>query len=800
MKLKFYLSIGLFLSITFAYNISIAQLPQNYANVKVDQLSDSQIKQLIQRANEMGYSELEVGKVVAAQGMKPEEIKLLIARVEKIRNEDASNKNVIEPEEQSDKKNQQTQSDGTLVSKGISDDPEKTKPSSRIFGSELFNNGAISFDPNIRIATPMNYIIGPDDELLLDITGDNEVNYKLKVSPEGTIRIDYVGRISVSGLTVEQAIDKIRAQMARTYPAIRLGRTQLALNLGSIRSIKVIITGEVNKPGTYTISSLSTVFNALYASGGPNDNGSFRKIKVIRNNTVISIVDIYDFLIYGLQTGNVRLQDQDVIYIPVYQKRVDITGEVKRSALFELLPSETLSDAIKFAGGFSDRAYTARIKLFQNTPTERKIIDLALNEYSSYYPKSGDKIFVEPILERFENKIEIAGAVFRPGSFELTKDLTLSQLIKQAEGLREDAFQTRGYIIRENADKTSSLLPFNVAEVLKDGSSSDIVLQRNDNVQISSIFDLKEEYRISIQGEVRNPSSFIYADNLGIKDVVQMAGGFKEGANPSRIEVSRRIFRTDLTQKDAPSSEIFSLSIDSTLHISENEFALKPFDVITVYSTEGYAFQKNVKIEGEVIFPGTYTIKNRSERISDLIKRAGGVTAVAYKNGASLSRSGYSGKLNDKNGIEGSVNVGVDIIGIELEYILKHPYSKRDLLLQEGDIVKIPKELQTVKVSGEVLSPRTVVFKSGKSFDYYINGAGGFTQNAKRRRSYVVFANGAVKATKTSLFFNNYPKIRPGSEIYVPKKQEREKMNTQAWIGLSTGIATLVAIIFSILK
>lgn len=791
----------------------------DYSKVKVDQLSDAQVKQMMQRADEMKYTDAQLEQLMSSQGMAADEVQKLRSRVEKIRVESGSNTT------------RNTNVLGRSVNPAGSDSLVKqgtVKINSRIFGAELFSNGAITFEPDMRMATPKGYVIGPDDQLLLDITGDNLASYKLNVSPEGYINVEYVGRVQVGGLTIEQATNKIRSSMAGTYPALKSGRSQIAINLGNIRSIKVILNGEVNKPGTYTLPSLATVFNALYASGGPNERGSFRNIQVIRNNRIVSTIDVYDFLVNGFQTGNVRLQDQDVIYVPVYQTRVDVQGEVKRSAIFEVLPHETFVDILKFAGGFSDAAYTARIKVLQNTPTERRVVDIPASDFSGYHAKNGDRITVEPILDRYENKVAINGAVFRPGNYELTKGLTLSQLINQAEGLKEDAFMNRGYIMRLNADNTSSILAFNVADVVKPGSESDIALQREDSVNISSIFDLRDEYKVTISGEVRKSGTFGYADNMTVKDLIQMAGGFSEGANPENIEISRRLKSTDLSQKSAPLAEIFKINLDKDLNVSDSAFALQPYDVVIIRSKEGYMPLQQVQIIGEVLQPGTYTIQSKNERISDIIKRAGGLTAFAYSPGASLKRSGSGSpsgfnpvndpeeerirnlnleRLKQKGGQDSTalgnmqeVNMLSDLVGIRLDEILKNPQSKFDLLVENGDIIRVPTILQTVKVTGEVLRPVTVTYQPGKPFSYYINSAGGFTKTALKRRSFVSNPNGSVTGTTKVLFVNNYPLISPGSVISVPQRATKERMSAQGWVGIGTAVASLAAVLVTILK
>lgn len=831
----------------------------SYADVKVDDLTDAQIRQMIQKAESIGYSDAQLEQMAAAQGMPQTEIQKLRVRVQKVRNNQSSNTenktsnpqtgNLNDPNARDarsgriyggdDYNNSQYKSRNpdSLAMNGrslelqrqreIQSMFESLKP--KIFGAELFKNANLTFEPNLRMATPKSYVIGPDDELLVDLTGDNEANYRLPVSPDGTIRLQYVGIVSVGGLSIEQATSKLRSAMAKTYPALRTGRSNIAVNLGNIRGIKVVLTGEVVKPGTYTLPSLATVFNALYASGGPAENGSFRKIQVIRNNRVVSTIDTYDFLVNGIQKGNVRLQDQDVIHVPVYEMRVEVAGEVKRPALFEALRGDNIQDVLNFAGGFNTRAYTGRIKVLQNTEKERRITDIASTEFATYAPKNGDKYIVEEILDRYENRVEITGAVFRPGLYELDKGLTLRALINKAEGLKEDAFLNRGYINRLNMDNTLSLISFDVSKIIA-GTTADIPLQREDKVTISSLFDLRDEYRVMIQGEVRDSGTYEYADNMSLEDLIQMAGGFREGATPNRIEISRRIKNSDAMSASAITAEVFTVNIDQNLKLSDQTFVLKPFDVISVRSSEGYQVQRQVTLEGEVLYPGTYTITRKDERISDLIKRAGGLTPTGYAEGASLKRPGPKPILSEKNknsisnedeeakkflnlkrvqqaGVKDTLSTDVeqkliqsDLVGIELASILKNPRSKGDLIVEDGDVIRVPKQLQTVKVTGEVLNPNNIVFSTGKGFKQYVNGAGGFTSTALRRGAYIKYANGSVESARKFLFFNNYPKVKPGAEILVPKRAVTERLTPQGWIGIGTAVASMAAIIVSLLR
>jgi protein involved in polysaccharide export with SLBB domain len=825
----------------------------NLSQQRVDDLTDTQIRQIMQRAEAIGYTESsQIAQMAVAQGMSEAESQKLVLRIDKIRKEGDNKLNVNGGQNNGGLYNNGFQNNNfsrrTYNNYADSTDTARIRRNNlnnpnlraerdvfgnlipKIFGEDLFkSNNRLTFEPNLRMATPKSYVVGPDDELLVDITGDNEANYQLKVNPEGTIRIQYVGIIAVGGLTIEQASAKIKNMMSRTYPGLRTGRTNVAINLGNIRSIKVSIIGEAVKPGSYTLSSLSTVFNALYASGGPNKNGSFRTIQLIRNNRVVSTVDVYDFLLKGMQQ-NLRLQDQDVINVPVYKTRVEMSGEVKRPALYEVLNTESLQDVISFAGGFTGQAYTANIKVLKNTNKERKIADVNADDFKSYKPSNGDKYIIEAILDRFENRVEIEGAVFRPGKYELEKGLTLKSLIRKADGLKEDAFLNRGYIQRLNIDNSLSLVSFDVQKVLN-GSNPDIPLQREDKITVSSIFDLRDEYKLEIQGEVRRPGIFKYAENTNLESLIQMAGGFKEGATPNRVEISRRVKSSDASSKSSSTAQIFTVDIDKNLKLSGAPFVLQPFDIVFVRSTEGYQVQKNVTVQGEVLYPGTYTIERKDERISDIIKRAGGLTALAFPEGGSLKRPGppkmktqktfadsirqedekvrllnlrrlqrQAGVIDTTSIRQDSVSLRSDFVGIDLSKILKDANSKIDLILQDGDIINIPIELQTVRVSGEVLKPTNIVYKKGKSMRQYINESGGFTYNAHKKRAYIEYANGSIKAAKNFLFFRSYPSVKPGAEIFVPKHPPRDKIGIAGIAGIASALSSVAVILITLLK
>jgi protein involved in polysaccharide export with SLBB domain len=802
---------------------------QNFSNVRVDELTDDQIRQIVKQVENSGLPESQLEQMAAARGMQPSEIQKLRARVEAVKSKssatgatdatikgkDGSQSRSFEGEVEevanADQKKTETEADVALQSL-----------KSKIFGKELFSNAATTFEPNLRLATPLNYVIGTADQLLIDIYGYSEVSYQLTVSPEGTINIPYAGVVPVAGLTVEAATARIKSRLSAIYSGLRTGNTKLSIALGNIRSIKVILTGEVMKPGTYTLPSLATVFNALYSSGGPTDNGSFRNIEIIRNGKKIAALDVYDFLLRGDLKNNVRLQDQDIIRIPTYEKRVEIVGEIKRPAIFEMKAGEDLNDLLGFAGGFTERAYQARIKVLQNTATERRVADIVSDAFGSHQPQSGDKYFVNEILDRFENRVSIQGSVFRPGEYELTPGLTVKQLVEKAEGLKEDAFKSRAFITRLTFDNNTELLSFDLGKVVN-GTAPDISLKREDVISISSIFELREAYQVNIDGEVQRPGAFSFAENMSLEDLIQQAGGFKESATPQRIEISRRVINPDSAaiSSSAKTAEVFQIDVNRDLSIEAAKFILQPFDQVIVRGAPGYETQKLVRIEGEVLYPGSYSITRKDERISDLIRRAGGLTQLAYEKGASLKRDGAMETILDqekedlkllqfkKVQKEAKDTTAVDLenkvarnnfVGIDLERILDKPGRRQDLFLEEGDIISVPKQLQTVRVSGEVLSPNTVVYSKSKGFKQYINNAGGFSQKALRKRSYIIYANGAVKSTKRFLLFNNYPLVTTGAEIFVPKAEEKRKMTAAETIGLVSGMASVGAILLGVMN
>ena len=777
---------------------------KDLSQVKVDQLSDADILKYQQQLKQSGLSEAQAEQLALTKGFPAAEIAKLRQRLAALTVNKVSAAN----------------QDNTTVNSAreevrIENPTEKIQVNPKIFGSELFSTASLSFQPDLKIATPVNYQLGPDDELQIAVYGLQEASFNLTVSPDGTIYIPNVGEIKVSGYTVEEARERIRSRMASIYSSLRSGSSKLSINLGKIRSFRVTILGSA-KPGTYTVSSLSTVFNALYVSGGPGINGSFREIELIRQNKVERKIDLYDFLLTGSEADNVRLQENDIIRIPVYKNRVEIAGEMKRPGIFEMLPGETLIDLLRFASGFTDNAYKASIKVIQLTDKEKRVQDINQTAYAIYSPRPGDYFEVSQILNRFQNRVTISGAVFRPGIFEITPNLTVGQLIKNAEGLREDAYTKRAQLIRLQPDLTTEIISFDVAQVLQ--GSNDILLKREDQVIISSIFDLKDEFSVSIQGEVRRPGNYRYVDSISLKDLILQAGGFTDAAFPQRIEIARLIRRDTLTAQDIRLSEIINIRDVNDLALNNQNIALKPFDVVTVRRLPGYLGLRSVSVTGQVQYPGPYVLSNRAERISDLLKRAGGLAPEAFAAGAYLKRVNEKNitteinaakvekiqkQLKDSSGqVVASVARPYDQIPLDLTLIMARPGIDMDLILKPGDELFIPRNDEEIKVTGEVLYPTQAPFNRNNNLKDYIADAGGFTDNARKNKVYLLYPNGKAAKTSHFLFFRSYPAIKPGSEIIVPtySPKEKGKGNTAETLAIASVAASLAAVIIAIIK
>jgi len=666
--------------------------------------------------------------------------------------------------------------------------PEKP---SRVFGSELFSGVDPVFVPNLKIATPKGYVIGPEDELQLDIYGNNISNQKLMVSPDGFISVKYAGPVNVSGMTIEQAAGVLKGRLIKFYPALSSGATKLQLTLGSVRSIQVTIVGAVKKPGTITLPSIATLFNALYSSGGPLDNGSFRNIELVRNSKTIAVADLYEFILKGDQSANISLQDNDVIRIPFAQTQIALEGELNRKGIFEVKGTETLQQALDFAGGFKSNAFKGRITGTRFTDVERKVIDIAKADFSFFKLNNGDSLYIDSVVNRFDNRVVITGAVFKPGAYSIENGMDIKALIAKAQGLKEEAFVGRANMVRLREDKTKEYKSFNLKNILN--GSEKFQLLKEDSLHIVSILELRDSTTVTLLGPVKKPGDFRYEDSLTLQAILLQAGGLMENATPSRIEIGRRKKDINLGAKGAATSEVIQIDINKDLSQIGADIFLQPFDVISVKADPAKVKQISVKVSGELLYAGTYTLENPEERLSSIVKRAGGLLPYADINGAKLvrrkdkidtaqikrlalstARSSADLKNSDTVTSLATKELGnpTTDVALDLAKIMAKPNSDDDLTLQDGDELIIPRFNNTVSVGGEVLKPVTVQYESGKGFGTYLSAAGGFTRNAYKTRAFVVYPNGRSAKSHSFLGIRSYPKVTAGSSIFVPAKPE----------------------------
>lgn len=792
--------------------------------VDIDDLSDSQIENYIKKAEESGLSEQQLYLIAKQRGVSDSQIQKLKARVAMLGSESSDesplNQDEITRVRETNKGFGQELNESMAIFEEIApEEKEEIQSENPVFGSEIFQNVDLNFEPSLNTPTPQNYQIGSGDEIILDVWGASEQSYALLVSPDGSIKVANLGPIYINGLSIEQASQKVKRRMSKIYSGLyqRDGEepnTYFQLSLGNLRSVNVNVIGEATYPGTYVLSSFSNMFNAIYYAGGPNENGSMRDIQLIRGGTKIADLDIYDYLKRGVLTNNEKLQDQDVILIQPYLNRVSIKGEVKRPAVYETKEGETLSDLLEYTGGFNGNAYQAKVTVKRNTKSAREITTIDQQDFSNLTLRNGDQVTVNRILDKYTNRVQIIGAVNMPGEYELKEGFTLQNLIQQAEGLREDAFTGRGLIVRLNSDLSLSNHSFNVRDIIQ-GNAADVLLKKEDIVKISSIFDIMEPQTLTIKGEVLKSGTFPYIGGMTVEDLIILSGGLKESASTSIVEVARRIENNseDVLLETAETFE-FSISEDLTISDDASNFILEPYDLVTVRRVPGFTKQIVVEMEGEVKYPGKYVLKVRNERISDLIKRAGGLTPYAYPKGAQLIRRTqfYNDKNSETNDAvqvkkeslleiadQDSLVTGIikdrETVGIDLVDILNNPKSLGDIRLQEGDVVSIPKGLETVRISGEVLYPITTRFITKQTFKDYLSFAGGASDKSRVGKSFVIYPNGTAARTKGFLWFKSYPKIEPGSQIIIPKKPDRQRLSIQEILAISTTLTTMALLV-----
>ena len=791
--------------------------------VMAQQMSDDQVIQYVKEANKSGKSQKQITTELLRRGVTKEQV----SRIQQKYSESntVSNKSNEMPSQLrqrtlvDDGGGQRRTTDYSEVGMldetvggrvdNRADNTATTDNASQIFGHDVFTNRNLTFEPSINLATPVDYRLGPGDEVIIDVWGASENTIRQSISPEGTIQVSGLGPVQLSGMTVKDANAYLQREFSKIYSGISGSEptSQIKLTLGDIRTIQINIMGEVAVPGTYTLSSFSSVFHALYRAGGVNKIGSLRSIKVVRNGKTIADLDVYDYLMKGKMKDDIRLQEGDVIIVNPYESLVRIAGKVKRPMFYEMKPTETVATILNYAGGFTGDAYKKAVRFIRKSGREHQVYNVDEMDYSVFRLDDGDSISVDAVLKRFENRVEIRGAVYRSGLYELSGTVnTVKQLIKKAEGLRGDAFLNRALLDRENEDLSHEVIAVDLGGLLK-GTVADIPLQKNDILYIPSIHDLKEEETISIHGEVASPGTFLFSKNMTIEDLLVQSGGLLEAAATTKVDITRRIKDPKSTSFSSVLGKTYSFDIKDGLVVGgEGDFHLEPFDEVYVRKSPAYRKQQNVVVAGEVLFGGNYALVKKNERLSDLISKAGGITPDAYVKGARLIRKmteeeqrrqadavrmARMGEGKDSISVE-KLNISdTYTVGINLEKAISNPGSDFDLVLREGDVLFIPEYINTVKISGAVMYPNTVLYKRGESLRYYINQAGGYGNLAKKKKAYVVYMNGTVSRLKS----RDKKAIEPGCEIIVPSKEEKKRMSTAEILGMGSTTASIAAMI-----
>ncbi|MDQ2719000.1 MAG: SLBB domain-containing protein [Bacteroidota bacterium] len=781
---------------------------KDLSNTNLDNYSDEDLMSFYNKAIESGISQSQLYKIAVDRGLPEAQIaklrnrlQLLTAAKKPIQNEDVPEKNVAEPH---------------VYDSALQKIPlQKFKNDETIFGSELFTTNSLVFEPNLRIPAPAGYILGPDDEIVVSVYGFSEKKYNLRVNESGEIYIPNVGPLYVSGLSIEQASEKIRSKLASTiYRAINSGQTKVQVSLGKIRSIRVTVIGQAKKPGNYTVSSLTTLYNILYLCGGPTSMGSYRDIQIIRGNTVIRTADLYDFLAEGNQKDNILLQEGDVIRIPYYKNRVTLSGNVKRQGKFEMLENETFSDLLRFSGGFTDNGYRGAVTVIRITDTEKIILDLNANQYSTFKTNGSDEFIVRQLQDEFGNRIFISGSVLRPGPYQLSPNMTVKNLIEKAGGLTVDAYTKRVSIFRYFKNKMPTVLSINLDSVLE--SNADVYLIKNDSLSVHSIFDFNDNNYVSIEGNIRNPGLVQWRQNLSLRDLLLSSGGISEFGDSSNIEVSRRIRNANVNTANHNETEIFHVNLSDKNDISKDIY-LRPFDMVIIKTLPGYIAQRTVLIAGEVKSPGRYSLQKSGDKITDLITRAGGFKASADSNSITIRRNIQSNltvaereklfqrilnidtdSLSLHPRLKDELYKTYDLISVDLASAMARPSGSENLTLEAGDILTVDRSTNLVKISGEVYYPTIVPYKKNKNLKYYIEQAGSFTPYARKTGALVLQPDGKASSVKHFLWFKSYPSVTPRSEIFVPQKLKSNRARIS--IGELALVVSALGILANVIK
>lgn len=782
-------------------------------------MSDQQVVEYVQQAQASGKSQKQMTSELLRRGVTQEQVLRIKAQYEATNSSsDGTNNKPTSMRKRGVSLGESYEAAEIEDQKSVIDEKKESHaqlnvPVRQIFGHNLFTNRNLSFEPSTNLATPVNYRLGPGDEVIIDIWGASENTIRQTISPEGSIQVKDLGPVHLNGMTVKEANSYLQREFSKIYSGIGGNdpNSQIRLTLGDIRTIQINIMGEVAIPGTYTLSAFSTIFHALYRAGGVNGIGSLRGIKLVRNGKTIENLDLYEFIMKGKMSDDIRLQEGDVIIVEPYKSLVEIVGKVKRPMYYEMKPTETVASLLKYAGDFTGDAYKKSVRIIRKSGREHQVYNVDEMDYSVFRLDDADLVTIDAVLDRFENKVEISGAIFRPGLYQLDGEVnTVKQLIKKAENLRGDAFLNRAILNRERDDYSHEIISIDLKGLLN-GTVTDIPLKKNDHLYIPGIHDLKEEETVSIYGEVQNSGSYLYSGKMTIEDLIIQSGGLLEAAATTRVSVTRRIKDPKSTTYSSKLADTFTFDIQDGLLTGTDNFYLQPFDMVQVRRSPAYQKQRTVSVAGEVLFSGSYALLKKNERLSDLIARAGGITPEAYIRGGRLIRQrsdeerrrekdvlrmARSGEGKDSISVEKLVISETYTIGIDMEKALAHPGSDDDIVLREGDMIYIPEYVNTVKISGSVMYPNTVSWQSGAKLKHYINMAGGYGDMAKKRKAYVVYLNGTVARAKKS----SSSLIQPGCEIIIPSKKEKQRMQLAEILGMSSTTATMAAMVATLVN
>lgn len=766
-------------------------------------MSDSQVLKEAVAAKKSGASESEIASRLIQRGATMEQIQRLRSQYAKQitnRGLDSNVDNAIGNAQDRMRVNNEV-ADNEIVTHERANAPEfaEGEPASmgkRVFGRDIFNNKSLTFEPQMNIATPQNYVLGPGDQLIIDIYGASQETHTLTVSPDGDVTIPDFGPVHVSGLTVEAAHRRIRSKVGTYFES-----SDIKVSVGQTRTIMVNVMGEVKTPGTYTLSAFSTVFHALYRAGGINNLGTLRNIKVFRQGRQISVVDIYEFILNGRLAGNVRLQDNDVIQVGPYESIVDISGSVKRPMAYEMRKSESLATLLKYSGGFTGDAFKKLLRVLRKSEDLKSVYNVEEFELADFKVDDGDEVIVDAVIDRYKNMVEVKGAVFRPGMYRLGEKVnSVRSLLEMASGLTEEAMSSRAVMRRMKPNRTQEVLSIDIDGILN-GSTPDVALQNEDVLFIPTLAEHQNLRTLTIDGQVIFPGTYEYAENMTIEDLILQAGGLTDAASTAKIDVSRRLRDPSATEAGLEISKTFSFSLkDNYVIDGDRSFTLEPYDIVQVRMSPAFQTPIRVTVDGEVAFQGNYTMELKNQRLSDVVKAAGGVVAGGYVRGARLERrltDAERARLREVIRIARQTADGKDSIalnklemaetftvGIHLDEALANPGSTQDIELMDGDRLVVPRFNHTVRISGDVNAPNTVAYDEGEGYKYYIKQAGGFGDRAKKRNTYIIYMNGTMAMAKEG-------KIEPGCEVVVPSKAPRNQGSVAQWLSIGTSFASL---------